>query len=216
MIVFDNVTKSYDGDPAVSEINFHIPKGEIAFLTGPSGAGKTTILKLIYGAEKPEHGTVLIGGMDVSGLGNDDIPLLRRSVGVVFQDFKLLRQRTVYHNVELPLRILGMDGAEIRERVHQALRLVGIRHKAEVLPDRLSGGEQQRVVIARAIVGGPTVLLADEPTGNLDADTAGEVMALFREINARGTTILVATHNREIFERSGKAVLRLRKGRLLP
>ncbi len=213
MISFDGVSKTYGHNPAIRNISFSIGKGEMSFLTGPSGAGKSTLLKLIYLAERPDSGTIFIDGMETERVKESQVPWIRRRIGIVFQDFKLL-SRTVFDNVALTLRIRGMHEADVKPVVHETLKLVGLRHKADSYPAALSGGEQQRVVIARAIVGEPSVLLADEPTGNLDPDTAAGVMRVFREINARGTTILVATHNRELLKSTGNFIFRLDDGRL--
>lgn len=215
MISFHNVTKIYDNITALRSISFTIEKGEFTFVTGPSGAGKSTLLRLIYLSEKPDKGNISIAGWDTDTLRPSSIPYLRRNIGVVFQDFKLLLNRNVYDNIAIALRIRGIGERDIKGRVHDALKLVNLRHKAEGYPSILSGGEQQRVTIARAIVGEPTVLLADEPTGNLDADNAAGIMKIFREINAKGTTILFATHNRELFRHAGRRVLRLDEGNLV-
>ena len=187
----------------------------MVFLTGPSGSGKTTLLKLIYLAELPDHGSITISGWDTTTLREASIPFIRRNIGVVFQDFRLLDNRNVFENVSLALRIRGVGEREVKSRVADALKTVNLRHKSDSYPRRLSGGEQQRVVIARAIVAEPTVLLADEPTGNLDPDTAEGVLRTFKDIHAKGTTILVATHNRDLYRNSGKRVFRLDAGSLV-
>ena len=215
MIRFNNVTKVYDNITALRNTSFHIEKGEFIFVTGPSGAGKSTLLKLIYLAEKPDEGSINIVRWDTDSLKASSIPYLRRNIGIVFQDFKLLENRTIYDNIAIALRIRGYSEGEIKERVHEALRLVNLRHKVSDFPVSLSGGEQQRITIARAIVGEPTVLLADEPTGNLDPDNAAGIMNIFKKINAKGTTILIATHNRELFRNTGLRVLRLDNGNLV-
>ena len=215
MIHFQNVTKEYENQTALRDLTFSVEKGEMLFLTGPSGSGKTTLLKLIYLAELPDHGTISIAEWQTSELRESTIPFVRRNIGVVFQDFRLLDNRTVFENVSLALRIRNVGEREVKTRVAEALKTVNLRHKADSYPRRLSGGEQQRVVIARAIVADPTVVLADEPTGNLDADTAESVMKTFKDIHARGTTILVATHNRDLYRNSGKRVLRLLDGALI-
>lgn len=215
MISFNEVTKVYENITALRKITFTIEKGEFCFVTGPSGAGKSTLLRLIYLEEKPDEGNIRIAGWDSSRLKNSAIPYLRRNIGIVFQDFKLLRNRNVYDNIAIALRIRGVPEREIKERVHEALKLVNLRHKTDSYPDMLSGGEQQRVTIARAIVGDPTVLIADEPTGNLDVDNTAGIMRIFREINARGTTILFATHNKELFRNTGLRVLTLDGGNLV-
>ena len=212
MIHFQNVTKEYENQTALRDLTFSVEKGEMLFLTGPSGSGKTTLLKLIYLAELPDHGTISIAEWQTNELRESSIPFVRRNIGVVFQDFRLLDNRTVFENVSLALRIRSVGEREVKTRVAEALKTVNLRHKADSYPRRLSGGEQQRVVIARAIVADPTVVLADEPTGNLDAETAESVMKTFKDIHARGTTILVATHNRDLYRNSGKRVLRLLDG----
>jgi cell division transport system ATP-binding protein len=206
MIEFSNVTKYYDDDVILRDLTFTIDKGEIAFITGPSGAGKSTLLKMIYCEERPDKGQIVVAGWDVGKLKQKTIPYLRRNVGIVFQDFKLLSNKTVFDNVALALRIHGMSAQAIRDDVNAVLKEVKLGHKAGTYPPHLSGGEQQRVVIARAMVAKPTVLLADEPTGNLDLDNSEIIMGLFREINARGTTVLIATHNHELFHGTGRRV----------
>jgi cell division transport system ATP-binding protein len=215
MIQFSEVTKYYDTEVAVKDVTFTVEKGEMAFVTGPSGAGKTTLLKLVYRSEKPDEGHVLVADWDVGKLKQGTIPYLRRYVGVVFQDFKLLFNRSVFENIALSLRIHGLHPKRIKEEVTEVLQDVGLKHKAHEFPQHLSGGEQQRVVIARAMVSKPTVLLADEPTGNLDPDTSSLIMKLFREINARGTTVLIATHHTELFSGTGRKLVRLRDGEVV-
>ncbi len=215
MIGFKDVTRIYDNMTALRKVTFGIEKAEFVYITGPSGAGKSTLLKLIYLAEKPDEGSITIAGWDTDTLRESAIPYLRRNIGVVFQDFKLLGNRSVYDNIALALRIRGFGETEIKGRVQDALKLVGLRHKTDNFPVALSGGEQQRITIARAIVGEPTVLLADEPTGNLDVDNAAGIMKIFKEINARGTTILIATHNRELFRNTGLRVLWFDSGNLV-
>ncbi len=209
MIEFQEVSKFYDTITALRNINVSIEKGEMVYLTGPSGAGKTTFLKLIYAAEFPDNGKVTVAQWETDRLNGSDVPKLRRSIGIVFQDFRLLANRNVFDNVALSLRVRKTREKEIKPLVFDALKLVNLRHKTDSLPSALSGGEQQRVVIARAIVGDPVILLADEPTGNLDPDTAAGIIRIFKEINARGTTMLVATHNPLLFKDTGKRVLRL-------
>ena len=190
MIHFSNVTKFYEKQAALKNITFSIEKGEMVFMTGPSGAGKSTLLKIIYLSEKPDEGSVTIAEWDLSKLKESSIPFLRRNIGVVFQDFRLLDNRNVFDNVAIALRIRGMLDSEIQDWVMEILKMVNLRHKADSFPRALSGGEQQRVVIARAIVGEPTILLADEPTGNVDPDTAAGITRLFKDINARGLQLL--------------------------
>ncbi len=216
MIRLFHVSKSYGrGERALDDVSFSMEKGEFAFVTGPSGAGKTTLLRLLFAAERPSRGRVLVADHDVSRLRGSSVPILRRNVGVVFQDFKLLPRRTVFDNVAFALEVLGRPRSVIRERVMTVLRQVGLGHRSRSLPIRLSGGEQQRVAIARALVNQPAVLLADEPTGNLDADLAVEIMELFETVNSRGTTVLFATHDRSLVEGYTKRVLRLEQGRLV-
>ncbi|MDA8431565.1 MAG: cell division ATP-binding protein FtsE [Nitrospiraceae bacterium] len=214
MIRFDAVTKDYDNQTALRDITFSVGRGEMVFITGPSGSGKTTLLKLIYSAEKPDAGTISVDGWETGQLKESSIPFLRRNIGIVFQDFRLLQNKTVFENVAMALRIRGVGEREIKARVYESLKAVNLRHKADAFPKRLSGGEQQRVVISRAIVAEPPVVLADEPTGNLDPATADGVMRIFKDINAKGTTILIATHNRELYQNSGRRVIRLDMGAL--
>jgi len=216
LIEFFGVSKIYEGEiRALSDITFRIKKGEFVILTGPSGAGKTTLLKLIFCAERPTKGSIIIGGKNIARMGQRQIPLLRRRIGVVFQDFKLLYNRSVYDNVALTLQILGLGGREIKRRVRHALRIVGLEDKSNITPLRLSGGEQQRVAIARAIVHEPMILLADEPTGNLDPDLTMDIMKYFKIINRRGTTMMIATHDPVLVDRFGERVLFLEKGVLI-
>ena len=216
MIQAFHVYKQYDRDSsALSDVTLHIEKGEFCFLTGPSGAGKTTFLKLVFREELPTQGQILVGGRNITAIPRSQIPPLRRSIGVVFQDFKLLKRKTILENVSFVLRILGVPAKERKRRAFQALRAVGLHHKMHVYPRQLSGGEQQRVAIARALINEPMLLLADEPTGNLDPERAQEIMGLFQEVNARGTTVLVATHDPEMIERMGRRVITLDGGRLI-
>ncbi|MEJ2683036.1 MAG: cell division ATP-binding protein FtsE [Candidatus Sulfobium sp.] len=215
MIHFLDVTKHYDNQTAVRNVTFSVDKGEMAFVSGPSGSGKTTVLKLIYLAEKPDEGTITVAGWDITRLRESGIPLLRRNIGVVFQDFRLLARKNVFENIAMALRIRGIGEKETKSRVYEALKSVNLRHKSDAFPPQLSGGEQQRVVLARATVAEPPVILADEPTGNLDPDTAKGVMRIFRDVNAKGTTVLIATHNRELYRNSGRRVFRLDAGNLV-
>ncbi|UCD36592.1 MAG: cell division ATP-binding protein FtsE [Nitrospiraceae bacterium] len=214
MIEFSNVTKYYEEDVILKDLTFSIDKGELSFITGPSGAGKSTLLKLIYCDERPDKGQIIVAGWDVGKLKQRTIPYLRRNVGIVFQDFRLLPNKTVYENIALALRIHYMNSQSIREDVTAVLKEVKLGHKAATYPPHLSGGEQQRVVIARAMVAKPTVLLADEPTGNLDIENSKIIMSLFREINARGTTVLIATHNNELFHGTGRRVFFIKDHRI--
>jgi cell division transport system ATP-binding protein len=215
MIHFNQVSKHYETHTALRKITFSIEKGEMVFVTGPSGSGKTTLLRLIYLAERPDEGNIIVGEWELDKLKDSSIPVLRRNIGVIFQDFRLLYNRSVFDNVALSLRIRGDDDRDFKASVFDALKSVSLRHKAESYPGYLSGGEQQRVSIARAIVSEPTILLADEPTGNVDPDTSAGIIRTFKDINAKGTTIIIATHNRELFRNTGRRVLRLDFGNLV-
>jgi cell division transport system ATP-binding protein len=216
MIRFEHAAKRYpNGRDALSGVSFEVAAGEMLYLTGRSGAGKSTVLKLIALLERPTRGRVTVNGLATATLPNRQIPAFRRKVGVVFQDHKLLADRTVFDNVALPLIVAGMLPAETDRRVRAALDQVGLLGKEPMLPLELSVGEQQRVGIARAIVGRPPVLIADEPTGNLDPQLASEVMALFRRLNEIGTTVVVATHDMATVRQSGLRELVLKDGRLL-
>jgi cell division transport system ATP-binding protein len=216
MIQIYNVCKAYQKDSsALEDISLKIPKGDFVYLTGPSGAGKSTLLKLLYGAEKPSRGQILVNGQNITRMVSANIPLLRRRLGIVFQDFKLLNRRTIYENVAFPLEVQGRKRYEVAKKVYQTLKYVGLEHKLQRHPLELSGGEQQRVAIARALVVDPLVLLADEPTGNLDAGISMEIMELFKGANARGSTVLIATHDREIIRRFPRRIITLEGGRLV-
>ncbi|HEX9874390.1 MAG TPA: cell division ATP-binding protein FtsE [Deferrimonas sp.] len=216
MIQIYNVCKAYQKDSsALNDITLKIPKGDFVYLTGPSGAGKSTLLKLLYCAEKPSRGQILIDGLNITRMGPLKIPRLRRRLGVVFQDFKLLNSRTVFENVAFPLEVQGKKRYEVSKKVYQTLKMVGLEHKLQRHPLELSGGEQQRVAIARALVVDPLILLADEPTGNLDPEVTNEIMELFKGANARGTTVLLATHDREMIRRFPRRVVSLDGGRLI-
>ncbi len=210
MIEFSSVSKNYEDDLILQDLTFTIDKGELAFITGPSGAGKSTLLKLIYCAERPDSGQIVVAGWDVGKLKQKTIPYLRRNIGIVFQDFRLLHNKTVFDNVALALRVHYMQPQAIKDDVMAMLKEVKMNHKASTFPPQLSGGEQQRVVIARAMVSKPTVVLADEPTGNLDIDNTQSIMRMFREINARGTTVLIATHNESLYHGTGRRVFYLK------
>lgn len=215
MIAFDNVTKSYGTNIGIKDVSVKIDKGDFVFLVGPSGAGKSTFIKLILKEINPDKGSIKFNGMEITRLSNREIPKLRRSTGIVFQDFRLLPRKTVYENVAFAMEIIHMSQRSIRRQVPQVLSLVGISSKANKYPHELSAGEQQRVAIARAIVNNPTVLIADEPTGNLDPDTAWEIMRLLEQINLRGTTILMVTHAKDIVDKLGKRVIAIDKGRIV-
>ncbi len=213
MITLDGVSKSYErGQPALDDISLHIDEGEFVFIVGNSGSGKSTLIKLLLRELEPTSGTIKVNGQVLDKMKRRKIPKYRRGVGVVFQDFRLLKDRNVYENVAFAQRVIEKPGRVIKRRVPEVLTLVGLAEKYRSLPRELSGGEQQRVALARALVNRPDILLADEPTGNLDPKTSGEIMKLIEEINARGTTVLVVTHNREIVNSMKKRVIRLRKG----
>ena len=216
MIQLFHVFKQYAGEgPALADVTVQVEKGEFVFLTGPSGAGKSTLLKLIFCAEPASGGQLLVFGKNVSKIRPSAVPFLRRNIGVVFQDFKLLPDRTVAENVAFPLEVRGLVGKEVRRKVTLGLRAVGLDHKQHKFPLSLSGGEQQRVAVARALVGDPALLLADEPTGNLDPDRTVEVIDLLEGANARGTTVVVATHDRGLLQRYKKRVIALESGRVI-
>ena len=216
MIQMNNVVKKYpNGVVAVNGITVEIKKGEFVYVVGPSGAGKSTFIKLMYREEKPTSGDVLINGINLRTLKNSRVPYLRRQLGVVFQDFKLLPRLTVYENVAFAMEVIEEDTKVIRKRVMEVLELVGLKHKVRMFPSELSGGEQQRVAIARSIVNRPKVMIADEPTGNLDPETSWEIMNIFEEINRQGTTILMATHNREIVNTIRKRVIAIEGGMIV-
>jgi cell division transport system ATP-binding protein len=216
MIQAFHVYKQYDRDScALSDVTFTIADGEFCFLTGPSGAGKTSLLKLVFREELPSQGQILVGGRNITAIPDRQIHELRRKIGVVFQDFKLLKRKTVLENVAFVLRMLGVPGGEQKRRAFLALKSVGLHHKMHAFPLQLSGGEQQRVAIARALINEPMLLLADEPTGNLDPEMAEEIMALFEEVNSRGTTVVVATHDREMIQRMQKRVIALERGKVV-
>jgi cell division transport system ATP-binding protein len=216
MIQLHNVSLDYQKDAsALNAIELRIEKGEFVFLTGPSGAGKTTLLRLLYGALIPTRGQVLIDGQNVSRMAASQIPHLRRMIGVVFQDFKLLSSRTVFENVSITLEVLGWGRADIGKKVMHTLRQMGMESKINLTPARLSGGEQQRVALARALVNDPKILLADEPTGNLDDANKNQILNIFKEANVRGTTVVVATHDRRLIEHAHKRLVILNKGEIV-
>ena len=216
MIEFRNVNKTYStGTEAVKNANFVINKGEFAFLVGQSGSDKSTLIKLILKEEEPTSGNIIINGKDTTFLKQNRVPFLRRSMGVVFQDFRLLPDKTVYENVAFAMYIVKATPRHIRRQVPMVLSLVGLSGKAKMYPNELSGGEQQRVALARALVNNPSMIIADEPTGNLDPETAWEIMNLLKEINARGTTIVVATHAKDIVDRMNKRVIRIENGNII-
>ncbi len=216
MIQLYNVTKLYQGDiPALQNISMQIERGEFVFITGKSGAGKTTLLRLIFRADLPSSGAVLVNNFNIARLQRQSVPFLRRNIGVIFQDFKLLPRKTVFENVAFALEVLGTPKREIGPRVLRVLQYIGLKDRRDEFPLRLSGGEQQRVAIARALINQPPILLADEPTGNLDPEISLEIMQLFQKINQQGTTVVVATHNVEMIKRIRKKVFCLDKGKLI-
>ena len=216
MIVFDHVRKVYEPDVvALEDASFVIDKGEFVFIVGPSGSGKSTIIRLLLKELEATDGRIIVGGRDLTRLKRSKVPLLRRNVGCVFQDFKLLRERTAYENIAYALRVQGESAASIRKKVPEVLALVGLPHKASSRPDELSGGEQQRISIARAVVNHPPLLICDEPTGNLDPDTSVGIMQLLHRINTAGTTILMVTHDREMVDKMRKRVIALDGGRVV-
>ena len=216
MIEFIGVKKEYNHDVvALNDINLKIEKGEFAFLVGPSGSGKSTFLKLMIKEEEPTSGKILIDGKDIGKLKNKDIPFLRRKIGFVFQDFRLLYDRDVYENISFALRVIECSEREIQAKVKSALEMVGLSGKEKYYPNQLSGGEQQRVALARALVTKPPIIIADEPTGNLDPTTAGEIFKTLLEINSRGTTILVVTHAKDVVNSLAKRVITLERGKVV-
>jgi cell division transport system ATP-binding protein len=216
MIEARNVSKLYGrGVYALHDLTLRVDKGEFVFLTGPSGAGKSTLLRLLLRQDVPSQGEMIVGGRNLAALTARQVQSYRRSLGFVFQDFKLLQRKTVLENIAFVPRVLGMPLAQQQRRTFQVLKWVGLQHRMSAYPQELSGGEQQRIAIARALVNDPVIILADEPTGNLDPDLSLEIMNLFREINARGTTVVVATHDRELIRRVGRRSLTLDHGRIV-
>jgi len=216
LIQFFHVSKRFPGgQAALEDVTFDIDRGQFVFLTGASGAGKTTLLRLIFREEVPSDGQIVVNGRNVASVPPSKIPYLRRTIGVVFQDFRLIPRKTVFENVTYLPRVLGLDGKQQRQLAYQALRRVGLAHRLNAFPPQLSGGEQQRVAIARALINEPDILIADEPTGNLDPDLSREILRLFLEVNLRGTTVVLATHDRDTIQRVGRRVLTLDRGRLV-
>jgi cell division transport system ATP-binding protein len=216
MIVLENVSKSYSaGAPALNNINLSIEKGEFVFIVGSSGAGKSTLMKLMLKELEPTTGKILINNKNLARMRRRKIPMLRRDIGVVFQDFRLLKDRNVYENIAFAQRVVEVPNRVIRRKVPTMLNMVGLAEKYKSFPKELSGGEQQRVALARALVNNPPILLADEPTGNLDPKNSWEIMELLDEINRKGTTVVVVTHNREIVDSMQKRVITLQKGMII-
>ncbi len=215
MIKLYRVTKYYEGVPALSDVSFVVEKGEFVFVTGPSGAGKSTLLKVIFCAEHADEGKIVIQGINTFQLKSSDIPYLRRNMGFVFQDYKLLSHKTVFENITLALKVVGTPYGEIERRAIQVLKKVGMYEKRHLTPPKLSGGEQQKVAVARALVNEPQMLLADEPTGNLDLQSAQEVFRLFRDINMKGTTVLVATHDWDMVRKMRRRIISMERGKII-
>ena len=215
MVKFKNVTKTYGNIIALKDVSFEVKDGEFVFLMGPSGAGKTTILKLILKEIFPDTGEIHVGGVDVSKVFEKDLPGFRQKVGCVFQDFKLLNERTTCENIEIALAVLGVAESKWKERVEKVFKMVGLQDRKNLFPSQLSGGELQRVSLARALVVNPNLILADEPTGNLDWDKADEIMEVLEKINKEGKTVIVATHNQEIVSKMKKRVIKLTSGKII-
>jgi cell division transport system ATP-binding protein len=215
VIQFFNVSKSYNGARALVGATLQIERGEFVFLVGPSGAGKTTLLKMILREEIPTRGQVYVCGRSIARMKHSEIPALRRQIGMVFQDFRLLQEHTTYENVAFAMQVIGSRPAEIKQRVPEVLGQMGLADAADMFPKQLSGGQQQRVAIARALVNKPALLIADEPTGNLDRDTAWEIINCLQEINSQGTTVMMATHAREIVDALRQRVIALENGRVV-
>src|SRR4028118_65248 len=215
MVKLQEVTKTYpNGSRGLFSVNLEVKRGDFLFVTGPSGAGKSTLLKLLYGAERPTSGEVIVDRFNVGQLRGDRLSSLRRCLGIVFQDYKLIPRRTVSENIAFVLWAQGFTRKEIQRRLPPTLKLVGLQHKADCFPDELSGGEQQRVSLARAIIGTPPVLLADEPTGNLDPDNSRQVLNILKKLNGMGATVIVTTHDEQLVQMSNHPVVQLREGRL--
>ncbi|HEX3014902.1 MAG TPA: cell division ATP-binding protein FtsE [Desulfobacteria bacterium] len=215
-IQFNNVSKTYStGARALIDVTMRINKGEFVFLVGPSGAGKSTFIRLLFREERSTRGQVLVNGKNLSRIREGRVPYLRRNIGVIFQDFKLLPTKSVYDNVAFALQVVGASSKEIKKKVPEVLALVGLDKKSDVLPTQLSGGEQQRVCIARAVVNDPSLVVADEPTGNLDPETSWDIMQLLQDINKRGATVVMATHDHEIVDALQKRVIAIEGGRIV-
>lgn len=216
MLKMENVSKVYPGgSKALQDVNIHIKPGEFVFVVGPSGAGKSTFIKMLFREVLPTTGSIFVNGTDILALTPKEIPYLRRQLGIIFQDYRLLPDRTVYENVAFAMEVIEIPHRKIKRRVLNVLDLVGLRHRANAYPNELSGGEQQRIAIARAIVNDPILVIADEPTGNLDPETSWDIMEIFKEINATGTTIVMATHDKEIVDAMGKRVVAIENGRIV-
>jgi cell division transport system ATP-binding protein len=214
MIQLYRVTKYYEGVAALRDVSFSVDKGEFVFVTGPSGAGKSTLLKILFCAERADEGQIIIQGVNTFRLTSSSIPYLRRNMGFVFQDYKLLPHKSVFENITLALKVVGTPSKEIERKAYQVLKKVGMEAKRHLTPPKLSGGEQQRVAVARALVNEPQVLLADEPTGNLDPQSSEDVFRLFKDINMKGTTVIVATHDWETVRKMQRRIVTMERGRV--
>ena len=216
MLIMSDVSKVYPGGSvALQDVNVHIEPGEFVFVVGPSGAGKSTFIKMLFREVLPTTGSIFVNGMDILSLSPKEIPFMRRQLGIIFQDYRLLPDRTVYENVAFAMQVIEAPHRKIKRQVMNMLDLVGLRHRANAYPNELSGGEQQRIAIARAIVNDPVFVIADEPTGNLDPETSWDIMEIFKEINDTGTTIVMATHDKEVVDAMGKRVIAIEHGRIV-
>ena len=216
MLIMSDVSKVYPGgSTALQDVNVHIEPGEFVFVVGPSGAGKSTFIKMLFREVLPTTGSIFVNGVDILSLTPKEIPFMRRQLGIIFQDYRLLPDRTVYENVAFAMQVIEAPHRKIKRQVMNVLDLVGLRNRANAYPNELSGGEQQRIAIARAIVNDPVFVIADEPTGNLDPETSWDIMEIFKEINATGTTIVMATHDKEVVDAMGKRVIAIEKGRIV-
>ena len=216
MLIMSDVSKVYPGGSmALQDVNVHIEPGEFVFVVGPSGAGKSTFIKMLFREVLPTTGSIFVNGVDILSLTPKEIPFLRRQLGIIFQDYRLLPDRTVFENVAFAMQVIEAPHRKIKRQVMNVLDLVGLRHRANAYPNELSGGEQQRIAIARAIVNDTVFVIADEPTGNLDPETSWDIMEIFKEINATGTTIVMATHDKEVVDAMGKRVIAIEKGRIV-
>ena len=216
MLIMNDVSKVYPGGSvALQDVNVHIEPGEFVFVVGPSGAGKSTFIKMLFREVLPTTGSIFVNGMDILALSPKEIPFMRRQLGIIFQDYRLLPDRTVFENVAFAMQVIEAPHRKIRRQVNNVLGVVGLRHRSSAYPDVLSGGEQQRIAIARAIVNDPVFVIADEPTGNLDPETSWDIMEIFKEINSAGTTIVMATHDKDVVDAMGKRVIAIEQGRIV-
>ena len=216
MLIMKDVSKVYPGGSvALQDVNVHIEPGEFVFVVGPSGAGKSTFIKMLFREVLPTTGSIFVNGMDILALSPKEIPFMRRQLGIIFQDYRLLPDRTVFENVAFAMQVIEAPHRKIRRQVNNVLDLVGLRHRSNAYPNELSGGEQQRIAIARAIVNDPVFVIADEPTGNLDPETSWDIMEIFKEINSAGTTIVMATHDKDVVDAMGKRVIAIEQGRIV-